>query len=170
MVKINIRNSAFTLTELLIASVIVALIFAGAFTIYTLCYKTWMESSASVSIQRDGSIACESLTRGVKAENESKKNGIREAKSFTIYADAKTIKFKSGIDGKDRLFYLSGEKIMYDPDPSVPNGEIVIAKNVKDLSFEKITARRIKVSVLLGTKVGVRPLYMALETEVTIRN
>lgn len=119
----------------------------------------------------EGSIATEKLVRGVRGASETRKNGIREAKSFTIpILDSSTIQFVSGVDSQSRSFYLDSDKIIYDPDTLVTDDEVVAAKNIESLSFEKLSSRRIRINMTLEKYVRDKLINVSLETEVTIRN
>ena len=163
--------TGFTFQELIIVVTIMVFIIAGAFTVYLLCYKSWQEATVQASLQRDGSIATEKLVRGVRGASETKKNGIREAKSFTIpILNNSAIRFVSGVDNQRRSFYLDGNQIMYDPNTLVAGDETVAAKEIEKLSFEKLSSQRIKINMTLERYVGDKLINVSLETEVTIRN
>lgn len=171
MEHLPVVKRGFTLPEVLVVAVIIILIIAGSFSVYLLCYSTWRNAIVWASVQRNGSIAMERLVRGMKAPTENKKNGLREAKDFTIY-DSDSIKFTSGVDNKDRYFYFEDEDntIIYDPNKSMVDDEIVVAKDVESLSFERLSNKRLRISLSLYKKIGDKPINMDLKTEVTIRN
>ena len=154
-------KKAFTLPELLIVITIMVFIIAGALTVYLLCYKSWQEAIVQASLQRDGSIATEKLVRGVRGASETKKNGIREAKSFTIpILNNSAIQFVSGVDSQSRSFYLDSDKIIYDPDTLAPDDEVVAAKDIESLSFEKLSSQRIKINMTLPRHVNAKIIFM----------
>ncbi len=153
----------FTLTELLIASVIMMLIIAGAASVYFTSYKSWRRSIVVASLQRDGGLAMEEMVRGVGGEN-----GIREAESVSL-PDVNTIRYTSGIDGLERGFYLSDSNIMHDPDTSASGDEFIIAENVSSLTFSTYYSM-VTINLGIQGQVNGESLDMAFETGVTIRN
>jgi len=162
-------EKGLTLPELIMAAVIAVFVIAGAMTIFLTCYTAWRVSLDAISLQQDGTIVVEKMVRGEKAAGETSRNGIREATSFTI-PTADTIQFISGLDGKERSFYLSGDKIMYDPDTSSGGDEIIIAEDVKSLNFTNPSARRVNINMTMEKGLLDRKVNQGLETEVTIRN
>lgn len=164
-------KTGFTLQELLIVVTIMVFIIAGALTVYLLCYRSWQEATVQASLQRDASISTDKLVRGVRGASETRKNGLREAKSFSIpIFNNSAIEFVSGVDNRQRSFYLDGNQIVYDPNTSLPGDEIVAAKDIENLSFEKLSGRRIKIDITLERNIGNKLIDVSLETEVTIRN
>lgn len=161
----------FTLQELLVVLTIMVVIIAAALTVYLLCYRSWQEATIQVSLQRDASIATDKLIRGVRASSETRKNGLREAESFTIpVLNDSSIRFVSGVDDKERSFYLDGNQIIYDPNALMSGGEVVAAKDIQSLSFEKLSSRRIRININLKKYLGDKLIDVSLETEVTTRN
>ena len=140
-------KKGFTITEVLIAIVILVFAIAGTLNVYIMSYASWQESIARASLQRTGSITMEKIVRGVRAPLESKKNGIREAESFTISLDGDSIKFRSGIDHRQRSFSLDGNKILYNPNLSLSDNEIIIANDIIDLNFRKLSNKKVAVNI-----------------------
>lgn len=159
------RSKGFSLAELFMASVIMLLVAAGSMTVYLLSYSGWRESSGLAALQRTGSMAMEKMVRGVRGNNEARRNGLREAKSFSI-PNAGTILFTSGVDSVERRFYLSADKIIY----RCGGGESTLAHDVDSLAFSKIANKRIRIDVTLQEEIKGKTISVNLESEVLIRN
>ncbi|GEM_PF-1620003 len=170
-VRLKDDEKAFTLPELIIAAGITLIVIAGAVSIFLACYTAWRISLEAISLQQDAAIVMEKLVRGEKAPAETTRSGIREATSFTI-PTADTIRFTSGLDGTERSFYLSGDKIMYDPDTSSSGDEVMLTGGVTSLSFTPISGsdRRININMAMEKGLLDRKVSQGLETDVTIRN
>ena len=165
----ELTKKGFTLPELLITAVIMALIVVGSFAIYLTSYTSWRRSTVAISLQRDANMAMEKMVRGERDAGGTKNNGIREAGSFTIPGTS-VIRFRSGIDGKERSFYLSDGQLMYDPDVTSAGSEIIVASDLIDLKFEKISDRRVRISLTMERFLRGESQTQNIETEVTIRN
>jgi hypothetical protein len=102
-------NKAHTLTELLIASTIVIILFAscvGAFILTkTICYT----SIAEYNLQRDVNTIMARIVKGVKEQADV--FGLRSAKSYSIPA-ASRLDFV-GTDGNTRSYLADGNAIIY---------------------------------------------------------
>lgn len=158
MVK-HFKKTAFTFYELLISSVIIILIMAG---MYYLVQTVWIEANARIALQRDARILMEQIVRGVPAGN-----GIREAAEVSLPSGS-AIRYTSGIDGKERSFYLTDGEIIYDPDTSVPNNESSIAQNVK--AFTVTNGDLITINLAMQKMLKGRELNVFLYTSARLRN
>lgn len=155
-------RKGFTIIELLISMAIMLLVIGGALAIYITCLTAWKEGSVQIVLQRGGSIATEKMVRGVDGTN-----GIREASSATSSTNA--ITYTSGIDGKERKFYLSNGKIWHDPDTSAVGTDPSIAENVTGLRFA-VNDSVVTIELSLAGKVIDKDINVDLSTQVKLRN
>lgn len=134
----DINKSALTIIELLVASVIGLWVTVIAVVLYIVTQATWQDSACCLEIQRNANMAMEKILRGTRADSDSAAHGLLDAKTFAIDNPGK-IRFTSGVDSKERSFYLSGDCLMYDPDTSVSLDEKAAADKIKKLKFEDVT-------------------------------
>jgi len=164
---INFNSRALTIVEVLVASAIIIVVIAGSLAFYLIARSAWVDCSKRVPLQRKASLAMEKMVRGIGG-----RNGIREADAGSvIVTDSDTrIEYTSGIDAKERSFYLSDSKIIYDPDTTIAGDEIdMIAGKVNSLTF---TISGDIVTINLGMQDAVRDksISVDLQTEVRCRN
>lgn len=122
---------------------------------------SWQDTSAVLEVQRTASLAMERMSRG-----------LFDAKSFTLEGGTK-IKFVSGIDLKERSFYLENNKLMYDPDTSVGSNEKPLLDNVSALVFAVDAGNPTKaVLISLTVSKSVKDINktMSLSSTVFLRN
>lgn len=163
MKKYIYRHDGFTLTELMIAILIMALVMTGTVYIYLMSLSAWKEGSAQIMIQREASAVMEKMVRGVSGQN-----GIREASSV-IAPTSDSIQYVSGVDGVERSFYLSGTDIIYDPDTSTASDEYSVAEYVSGLIFS-VSGDVITVDLNMLRAAGRRDMTLSLSTVITLRN
>ena len=124
------------------------------------CYVSGYDTSANTI----------TLVRGINGTN-----GIREADALEVIISngGTKIEYISGIDGKERSFYLSGSKIMYDPDTSTAGDEFSIAEKVKTIPPGLIfvpTDSGVAINLGMQDMVRDRAINVDLQTEVRCRN
>jgi type II secretory pathway pseudopilin PulG len=134
----NINKSALTIIELLIATVIALWVVGITIVLFLITQNSAYDINTNLEIQRKANLAMERLLRGFKSASDSAARGILDAKSFTIDNPQK-IRIISGIDSKERSFYLENDKLMYDPDTSAGLDEISIIDSVSALTFTDST-------------------------------
>lgn len=166
----KMKKSGFTLTEILVVLIIMTFVIGGAFAIYVASYYTWREAAVSVSLQRDAGTAMEKMVRGVMAPSETRKSGIREAKSFIVSSDKKRIELTSGVDNITRSFYQQADAIFYDPNILAAGDQFKIADKITDLNFEKINNKNVRISLYMKDNIQGKPIKIDLATQVTLRN
>ena len=159
------RQKGFTLVEMFLAVTVMVLVVAGALTVYLASYSVWQEASRLAALSRQGSIAMEGMVRGIRGTNEARRNGLREAKAFSI-PDAATILFTSGVDNIERRFCLSGGTIIY----RCGGGDVIVARDVDSLTFTRIVNKRIRVGLNLQESFKGKLIDISLESEILIRN
>lgn len=160
----NVNNrKAFTLIELLIASLIGTLVVAGVWFIYLMSTNIWKEGYVQVTLQQEAGLAMDKMVWGM-----DERNAIREASSVSI-PNSYTIKYTSGIDSVERSFYLENGEILYDPDTSSTDDEYAIAEDVSSLTFSQTGD---VVTITLNAQQDVRGKYInvLLTTRVALRN
>lgn len=96
--------------------------------------SAWYETNAILEIQRRANLGVERVLRGFKSDSDSAPRGLLDAKTFTIDSP-QAVRFTSGIDSKERRFYLQDNKLMYDPDTSVGLDETAVLDNISSLTF-----------------------------------
>ena len=166
---INFNSRAFTIVETLIASAIIIVVIAGSLSFYLIARSAWIDCSKRVPLQRKASLAMEKMVRGIDG-----RNGIREADAGSvIITDSDTkIEYTSGIDAKERGFFLNGSKITYDPDtdPLVTGDEFdMIPEKVSGLTFA-VSGSIVTIDLDMHDKVRDTDINVNLSTKVKIRN
>ncbi len=172
------KEDGFTLSEILIASAIAVIILAGLIAIYIMSLQTWSEGSSDAYLERNGNLIMEQLIRGRRG-----RYGLREATTGSIVIDADGNGITFGVDKNNTptattwddttcRFYLSNNRVMYDPDTSVPGDEEAV--NTKG-NVENITFRRennyIKIQLTMKEQISFsqRILTLDLNTYVFMR-
>ena len=167
MYRLKYCQKGFTITEILVATSVIALLVGGTIAIYIRCLKVWEEGSMEASLQRNANTTMEKMVRGIDGMD-----GIREAKLVAL-PNANTIQYTSGIDSKERSFYLNGSQIMYDPDTSISGDEYSITDNVRTspagLTFT-ISGNLVSINLGMEGRIMDKIIPVNLHTEVTLRN
>lgn len=112
-----VGEHGFTLTELIVAIVVVGLIGSAGITVYLGTQRSWAGSAALADVQRDAAFAMDIMVRG-----------IRSASSVDIAAgaDSMDVIFRTGtsdsvgatyyVDDQDRLIDMSGRVLVANVD------------------------------------------------------
>ena len=164
---INSNSRALTIIEVLVASAIIIVVIAGSLAFYLVARTAWIDCSKRVPLQRKASLAMEKMVRGVDGSN-----GIREADAGSvIISDSSTkIEYTSGIDAKERSFYLSDSKIIYDPDTVATGDEFdMITGKVSSLTFA-VSGDIVTINLGMQDAVKDKSINVDLQTEVKCRN
>lgn len=168
----HINKSALTLIELLFGTALTLFVIAGAVTLYVTLQTSWQDTSAVLETERTATLATERLLRGFRTNSDTAPRGLLDAKSFTIDGQTR-IDFISGIDSKQRSFYLADNKLMYDPDTSVSSNEVPVAGNILDITFAASAAnpgRAVTISLTAYKTVGGVNKTADIATTVFLRN
>jgi len=165
MARFIYERDGLTLVEVLVASAIATIVIAGSVAFYLMAHTAWIDCSKRVPLQRRASLAMEKMVRGVEGIH-----GIREADSvITSNGDTK-IEYTSGIDAKERSFFLNGSKITYDPDTSTADDEFdMIPEKVSGLTFA-VSGSIVTIDLDMHDKVRDTDINVNLSTKVKIRN
>lgn len=115
-------NSAFTLTEVLTATVIMILALGGILSVYIMVSNLGDIEIIRTKELNEGSLIMEKIIRGVNSND-----GLREAVSFTITSPSDIT--YTIIGGASRRFYLNSNKIYYGP------SNVIIGDDVSALTF-----------------------------------
>lgn len=164
------KNAGFTVSELLMASVVMVLVLAGIIGASRMVQTDMAERNAQVTLHQQARGAMERMVHGVYGTD-----GIREASSVTIPSST-TIRYTSGIDSTERSFYLSGNEIMYDPDTSTSDNEISIARLVKSSSGLTFSMSDVSGNSIITINLSMEDQVMGdtvtldLSTQATLRN
>ncbi len=165
---INFNSRALTIIEVLIASAIIVVVIAGSLAFYLMARSTWIDCSKRVPLQRKAGLAMEKMVRGIDG-----KNGIREADaSSAIITNSDTkIEYTSGIDAKERSFYLENNEIIYDPDTSTAGNEFPVTKTgkVNSLTFA-VTDTEVTINLGMQDTARDKVINVNLSTAVKMRN
>jgi len=161
------RYNGFSLIELMIAILIMALVVVGTLYVYLMSLSAWKEGSTQITLQRKASTVMEKMVRGIDGQN-----GIRESSSVSITASGDNIEYISGVygqEGEERSFYLSGTDIMYDPDTTTPDDEYAVAENVSDLIFSA-SGDIVNIDLNMSCEAGSKNMTVNIFTVVELRN
>jgi type II secretory pathway component PulJ len=132
--------------EVLVAALISVWVVVIAIVLYVISQASWQEAAAALEIQRKAQLAMETLLRGYKTAADAAARGLLEAKAFTI-AGTGDIRFTSGLDSRQRRFYLNNGWLVYDPDVSNPDTaeEKNIVNNISNLVFADLSGASKKI-------------------------
>jgi type II secretory pathway pseudopilin PulG len=168
----NINKPALTLIELLIGTAIAMFVVVMTVVLYIMLQASWQETTAILEIERTANLAMEKMFRGFKAPSDAAPRGLLDARTFSIVGGTR-INFDSGMDSKQRSFYLAGDKLVYDPDTSVGSDEVDIAGNISGLAFAASTdnpARVVLINLSASRPVKGVDRTINVFSEVFLRN
>lgn len=157
----NINKSALTLVELLIGSAISLFVVAITIILYVMMQTSGQDTNAVLETERAANLAMERITRG-----------LFDAKSYTLDGATK-IRFVSGIDLKERSFYLENNQLIYDPDTSVGSNEKPLVDDISALVFAASAvnpSKAVQVGVSVSKSVKGISKTMSLSSTVFLRN
>jgi len=173
-------RKGFTITEIMIATLIMVMVVGGALAVYIMSQTAWYEGSAQIALQRKASVAMEKMVRGIDPYG---RNGIREARevsSPSVGASATQIYFVDAeAPNPTRSFYFSSGP---DGDPGTVadnqlryidqsgNDTPIIENNVRTLGFSQPSNGFIEINLSLEDMVRDRVIIVDLSTDVKIRN
>ena len=180
MAKMISNNKAFTMAEMLTASVIIVLLFASILGALVLTKSVYSNSIAKYNLQRDVDTVMQKMIRGIKEPGGSQ-FGLRSAVSYTIPvaipAQSK-IDFV-GTDTNHRNYFLNNNNntIVYLDPTLVPNQQIIYkapANSSITLYFSSIPAygdmEVVRIYLSVSQIINNRNVAGSLTTDVTLRN
>lgn len=118
-----LNDKAHTLTEVLVASTIVIILFASSFGAFVLAQNVYYAGVAEYNLQRDTNAIMARMIRGMKEGADS--FGLRSAKSYDIPA-AGRIDFV-GMDGNTRSYFVTDNSIIYTSPTQSPAEDTIYA-------------------------------------------
>lgn len=140
--------------------------------LYIMLQTSWQDTSAVLEIERTANLAMERMARGFKSGSDAAPRGLLDAKSFVIEGGS-NIKFVSGIDLKERSFYLESGRLMYDPDTSAGSDEKPLLNSISALVFTADAgnpAKAVLISLTVSKSVKGIDRTMSLSSMVFLRN
>lgn len=164
---------AFTLPEILTASVIIVILFASAIGTFVMVKAFASSSMSEQELQRDIDVIMGRIVRGMKEGTDL--FGLRSAKSFTIPSIAE-IDF-TGTDANIRKYYLSGASIVYESpavSPAIqtvyiaPAGATVILRFWEPAGY--MDHETVGVYICVTKQAGGKTVSGSLSTYVNLRN
>jgi len=119
-----INRRAYTMTELLVTSVIIVMLFASVFGAFLLTKGVYRDSIASSNLQRDADTVLATMIRGMR-EQGGGTFGLRSAMEIPLPGlmpnpGQNTISFVS-MDNNTRRYFLNNNTIVYDSPTQTPN-------------------------------------------------
>jgi prepilin-type N-terminal cleavage/methylation domain-containing protein len=153
-------QDGFTITELLVASIIAGVIMLAVISIYITSMQAWDRSGARLAIQRRGDLAVEQIITDIRDGSRVEISG--GGTSMTIYRATAT-----------------GDSVVQSyqmVDDELQNGSgTVLAENVTDLSFTSGNDVKVRVEISLYDDAGTPTLAtddesIQLETVAVCRN
>ncbi|MBU4375941.1 MAG: hypothetical protein KKD29_00510 [Candidatus Omnitrophica bacterium] len=118
-----LNKSAFTMTEIMMASTVLLLGLVGVVSLYVMVLNINDVESIRAKELNDGALIMQKILRGVGGNN-----GLREAVSFSTVTNSSDISYIIP-GGETRRFYLSNGNLYYGPSGAVI-GDDVSAFNV----------------------------------------
>jgi len=160
-------NKGTTILEMLVGSFIMLLVVSGILMLYVSTMTIWKEESARITLQHKATLAMEKMVRGVDGTS-----GIIGARNASV-EDLTTLIYTSNDPVQERSFYLGdGGQLMYDPDTTATDDEIIIATNVTadGVSFTVVDGDMVTIDLELEDSVGNTSIKVNLSTKVKLRN
>lgn len=178
MHKRIMNKDAHTLTELLVASVIVVLIFASVLGAFLLSKGVYRDSIEGCNLQRDVNNLLATMTRGIK-EQGGGTFGLRSAASIPSPGlfpspGQNTISF-AGTDTNTRMFFVKNNTVVYDSPTQNPREYVIYtapANSSITLRFMPGSADQQLVYLYLSVtqQIGNRTASGSAETYINLRN
>ncbi len=107
------KDSGFTLTEILVASVVAVLLLGSVYGTFITSRTIFTTTLEAANLQRDVNVLLQKIIRG--RQEGSDMSGLRRAVSFTIPVVNPTgseIDF-TGTDNQSRRYFLNGKSVVY---------------------------------------------------------
>lgn len=166
------------MTELLIASVIIVMLFASVFGAYILTKSSYADSIAYYNLQRDVDTLLATIVRG-KSEQGGAAFGLRSAVSIPSPGlppnpGQNTIDF-TGTDSNTRRYFLNNNTIVYNSPTQIPNQRIIYTAPPRSnitLRFASASADQqlVYVYIAVSQPVGNKTVTGSVATNVNLRN
>ncbi len=181
-----IKKSAHTMTELLVASTVIVLLFTSVLGAYMMMKGISLDSIANNNLQRDVNLLLATIIRG-PIEPGGEMFGLRSAVSMSaslpapntplpswpLYQDS--IYFTSS-DDNIRIFFLSNNTVVYESPTQNPNKRVIYtapANSTLILRFSAISVDQqvvnVYISVVQQNPNGI-PATGSVVTNVNLRN
>ncbi|MDD5428681.1 MAG: type II secretion system protein [Candidatus Omnitrophica bacterium] len=117
-------EKGFTLTEILIVSVLTVVIFASVIGVFTMARSLYVSSIAGQEAQRDAELIMSKIIRG--AEAGATRYGVRSAFEFTPPTSISRLDYEN-TDGNARSLYVSSGNIIYESPTESPTVKTLYA-------------------------------------------
>lgn len=178
MIYLFRQKKAFTIPELLMAASIMVLVAGAAMALYVMLQSVWVEETARMdlerearkamdqmvrlAIDREGAVVYPAIVRGTSVPYDPAGDDNIE---FTVDMNNPPTPDDTA-DDTTRKFYLSGNRIMCNPDTSSTN-EFPIAEHISSLAFS-YTSGVVTINLSANDQASDKTVY--LSTAVKLRN
>jgi len=153
------NQKGFTLVELMVAIPLVLMVFVTVFGTYITMQKLFPGGMAQVALQSYGRSCLGRISNTIRTATDASVNSGGD--TLTITLDPSRT-YNDPSDDISAQYIVSGTDIIYDPDTSVSNDDMVILENVQAETgvpyFQEsqdlivVTFKATKTDVLLGTQ------------------
>ena len=139
------KNEGFTLAEILIAVALLSIVMAAIMTGILASLNLWARGDTEATLEENGRLILERITRGQYGMFGLKEAGVetlaisQEGRSVTFYVDKNDPPTVTTSDDTCCRFYLSVNRVYYDPDTTIAGNEVLAANfgRVEELIFSK---------------------------------
>lgn len=168
-------RKAHTMTELLVASVLIVILFTATLGAFVLAKNVYVDSIANYNLQRDVNNV---LLRMIRGEPESGgRYGLRSAVSFEIPSSSR-LDFKSTDYSQTeyvRSYYLNNNTIVYSSPTNNPVQQVIYApppNSTVTLNFASISMDQqvIYVYIAVSRQIGNKTAVGSIATNINFRN
>ena len=161
-------KKGLTIAEVIVASLLVAIIAAVAYNFYVLAKDTWLHSFVQGDMQTEAILGIEKMLYGVDATRK----GIMEAQDIVtplVGASSSQIELVDQDDDTlSRLFFQLGDTLVYTDEFNV--NTVIIDGDVQTLTFTHPTADVIVINLVLQRAIRGKVITVNLSTSARIRN
>ena len=169
----------FSLAEMIVAIIGAVVLIGGVWCVYLLTVRIWKEGSSVAALERTAGLIMDKIARGANG-----RFGLREADigSVEVSEDGTSVTFTVdkqdpptpwNSDDTSSRYYQDGNRILYDPDISIPGDEIPLNRfgDVEAIHFSQ--SGHVFTATLSLTcpapRIADRKLFLRVKTECSPR-
>lgn len=170
-----LTNKAHTLTEVLVSSVLVVILFTSTIGVFVLTRVFYTRTMVSQELQRDVNRLMARITKGI--EEGGVRYGLRSGAGYAEPVTPITAVSFTGVDDNVRRYSLSSGGILYESPTQTPNAQTIYtvpANSTLVLRFWKPTGymdnETLAVYIGLTRQISGRTASGSLTTYINLRN
>jgi hypothetical protein len=169
----------FTIAEVIVGAVLLAIITAVSYQFYNISKAVWVYIYVQGDLERTAMIGLEQMIHGLDVENVvvsgqgySTRKGVQEAGNIiqpAMGVSASQIEFEDqDTPGVSRMFFMQGDRLVYMDD--LDNNRDIIDSDLQSLTFTRLIDDVVVIDLTLQRVVLDRQLSANVTTTIELRN